>query len=87
MAFVLYFDVRKFYPVRYEWGRITHLAMVAGAAYLLFCLVDAGPYHIAWKFLLLLFFCVTLYVTGFFVPEELLAVRRLIHPASRSDPH
>jgi O-antigen/teichoic acid export membrane protein len=87
MALVLYLDVRKFYPVRYEWRRIAHLALVAGVTYLFFCLVDAGPYHIAWKFLLLLFFCITLYVTRFFVPEEMVALRRLIHPGPRSDSH
>jgi O-antigen/teichoic acid export membrane protein len=84
MALVLYVDVRKFYPVRYEWGRIAHLAAVAGVTYLLFLLVDAGPYHIPWKFFLLLFFCVALYVTRFFLPEELHALRRLIHPRSLS---
>jgi O-antigen/teichoic acid export membrane protein len=87
MALVLYLDVRKFYPVRYEWRRIAHIAAVAGVTYLFFCLVDAGPYHIAWKFLLLLFFCITLYVTRFFVPEEMVALRRLIHPGPRSDSH
>jgi O-antigen/teichoic acid export membrane protein len=85
MALVLYLEVRKFYPVRYEWGRIAHIAAVAGVTYMLFRFVDAGPYHIAWKFLLLLLFCVTLYVTGFFLPEELQALRRLIHTGSRSD--
>jgi O-antigen/teichoic acid export membrane protein len=82
MALLLYVDVRKYYPVRYEWGRIAHIAAVAGATYLLFNLVDAGAYHIAWQFLLLFFFSVALYVTRFFIPEELDALRRLIHPGS-----
>ena len=85
MAFVLYVDVRRFYPVRYEWRRIAHVAAVAGVTYLLFRLVDAGPYHIAWKTFLLFFFCVALYVTRFFIPEELYALRRLIHPRSLTD--
>jgi O-antigen/teichoic acid export membrane protein len=85
MAFVLFVDVRKFYPVQYEWRRVAHLAALAGVTYLLFRLVDAGPYHIAWKFFLLLFFCVALTLTRFFIPEELHALRRLIHPGSGTD--
>jgi O-antigen/teichoic acid export membrane protein len=80
MAFVLYFDVRKFYPVRYEWGRIVRLALAAALTYMLFRVVDAGSYHIAWKCSLILFFCLTLYLTRFFLPEELFALRRLIRP-------
>jgi O-antigen/teichoic acid export membrane protein len=87
MALVLYVDVRRFYPVQYEWRRIAHIAAVAGVTYLLFRLVDAGPYHIAWKTFLLFFFCVALYVTRFFIPEELHALRRLIHPGSLTDTH
>ena len=85
MALVLYVDVRNFYPVRYEWGRIAHLAAAAGVTYLLFLLVDAGPYHILWKFSLLLFFCAGLYLTRFFIPEELQAIRRLVHHRSLTD--
>jgi hypothetical protein len=44
--------------------------------------VDAGAYHIAWQFLLLFFFSVALYVTRFFIPEELDALRRLMHRRS-----
>ena len=85
MALVLYLDVRKFYPVRYEWGRIAHIAAVAGATYLLFRVVDAGPYHITWQFFLLFFFSLALYLTRFFIPEELHALRRLIRPRSMTD--
>jgi O-antigen/teichoic acid export membrane protein len=85
MALVLYLDVRKFYPVRYEWGRIAHIAAAAGVTYLLFLLVDAGAYHIAWDFFLLLFFCVVLAVTRFFIPDELRALRSLMHRRSRTD--
>jgi hypothetical protein len=85
MAFVLYVDVRRFYPVRYEWRRIAHVAAVAGVTYLLFRLVDAEPYHIAWKTFLLFFFCAALYVTRFFNPEELRALRRLVHRRSLTD--
>ena len=86
MALVLYFDVRKFYPVRYEWGRIARLALVAGLTYLLFLLVDAGPLQLAWKFFLLFFFVITLFLARFFVPEELRALRRLVKPRQQSDP-
>jgi hypothetical protein len=47
---------------------------------MLFRVVDAGSYHIAWKCSLILFFCLTLYLTRFFLPEELFALRRLIRP-------
>jgi O-antigen/teichoic acid export membrane protein len=77
MAAVLFFDVRRFYPVRYEWGRIARLAAVAGVTYFLFSVVDAGSYHIAWKLLLLLLFSVALYITRFFLPDEIQAFRRL----------
>ena len=85
MAIALYVDVQRFYPVRYEWGRIARLALITGVTYLLFRVVDAGAYHIAWKFFLLLFFCMTLYATRFFIPEELVALRRLMHFGSRSE--
>jgi O-antigen/teichoic acid export membrane protein len=84
MALVLYVDVQRYYPVRYEWGRIARLAAVAGVTYLLFSLVDAGAYHIAWKCFLLIFFCASLFLTRFFIPEEIHALRRLIHPLSGS---
>ncbi len=86
MALVLYLDVRRFYPVPYEWGRIARLAAAGGVTYLLFRLVDAGAYHIPWKCFLLLFFCLTLYFIRFFVPEELRSLRLLLHPGSRPDP-
>ena len=78
MAAVLYVDVNRFYPVKYEWGRILRLTAVAGVTYVLFVLVDAGTYQIVWKFFLLLFFCAGLYLTRFFLPDELLALRRTL---------
>jgi len=86
MALVLYIDVRKFYPVHYEWGRIVHLALVAGLTYLLFLLVDARPLQLAWKFFLLFFFVITLFVTRFFVPEEIRALRLMVNPRRQGDP-
>jgi O-antigen/teichoic acid export membrane protein len=84
MALVLYVDVQKFYPVTYEWGRIARLELVGGILYMLSCVVDAGEYHIAWNFLLLLLFLPALYVCGFFIPEEITALRRLLRPGPRS---
>jgi len=86
MALVLYFDARKFYPVRYEWGRIVRLASAAVLTYILFRVVDAGIYHIVWKCSLLLFFCLTLYATRFFLPEELFAMKHLIRTGPKSGP-
>ncbi len=78
MAIVLYVDVQRFYPVRYEWGRIARLAAIGSLTYFLFLFVNAGAYHIAWKSFLLLFFCASLFLTRFFLPEEITALRRLI---------
>jgi len=78
MAGVLYVDVRKYYPVPYEWGRIVRLVLVTVVTYALFALVDAGAYHVAWNLLLLLFFCGALYAFGFFVPEELRVLKDLV---------
>jgi O-antigen/teichoic acid export membrane protein len=79
MALALYVDVRRFYPVRYEWGRIAHVSLVAGGVYFLFRVVGAGSYHLLWKLFLLVAFCIVLYVSRFFLPDELQAIRRLIH--------
>jgi len=80
MAVILYIDVRKYYPVPYEWGRIARLVLVAGVTYLLFLLFGAGAYHIIWKCGLLVFFCAALYLMRFFVPDELNALRSLFRP-------
>jgi O-antigen/teichoic acid export membrane protein len=83
MAAVLYVDVRKYYSVRYEWGRIFRVAVAAGVTYVLYLTVDAGYYHIAWKIFLFFFFCFALYAFRFFNTEELLALRRSIFRGSR----
>lgn len=82
MAVVLYIDVRKYYPVTYEWGRIVRIAFVAGVTYLLFLVVDAGQFQIVWKCVLLILFFPALSLTRFFLREEIDAFRRFIHPRS-----
>ncbi|HTY58644.1 MAG TPA: polysaccharide biosynthesis C-terminal domain-containing protein, partial [Bacteroidota bacterium] len=77
MALVLYIDVRKFYPVSYEWGRIARLALVGGILFILSRVVDTGAYHIAWNCLLLLSYLPALFVSRFFIPEEIVVLRRL----------
>ena len=84
MALVLYVDVRKFYPVSYEWGRIARLALVGGILFVLSRVVDTGTYHIAWNCLLLALYLPALLVSRFFIPEEMIVFRRILRRGPRS---
>ena len=85
MAAVLYVDVRAYYPVAYEWGRIARLAVAGALAYLLFVVVDPGSYRILWKCLLLLVFVALLVLLKFFLPEEVQALRRWTRRGVQAD--
>ncbi|MEW6510908.1 MAG: oligosaccharide flippase family protein [Bacteroidota bacterium] len=77
MAAVLYVDVQRFYPVRYEWGRLARIAGAACSVLLLALAVDGGPYRIVWRIVLLVVFCALLYLSRFFTPAELRTLRAL----------
>ncbi|HTO94514.1 MAG TPA: oligosaccharide flippase family protein, partial [Bacteroidota bacterium] len=76
MATVLFVDVRGYYPVAYEWGRIARLALAGAVSFLLYMFIDAGAYEILWKCFLLVLFVVLLFLLRFFLPEELHALAR-----------
>ena len=77
MALALYRDVRKFYPVEYEWGRILKIAAAAGAVFGLHLLLDAGSLCIPWNILLVALFCGLLFVFRFFNADEKRTLRGL----------
>lgn len=86
MAVIVYFIGRRVYPVPYETGRILKIAGAAAIVFLLFQVVDAGPFGIAWKVFLLAAFVALMYAFRFFNPPEarrimaMLRMRRDAHP-------
>ena len=81
MALSLYFYIRKFYPIPYEWGRVLLILLGAGgllAANLL--LIDIGDLSATaffWRLLLLLGMPLWLILTGFFTRTERAEMTRM----------
>jgi len=81
MAFGLYFDIRRFYPIPYEWGRVLLILLGAGgllAANLL--LIDIGDLSAEAFFLRLLLLAgmpLWLWITGFFTRSERAEMKHL----------
>jgi O-antigen/teichoic acid export membrane protein len=77
MAAVLYFVVRRMYPVPYEWGRLSKILFAAAAAFALYLAVTPPLPDLLWKTLLLLLFLLLMYLMKFFVPAETAILSRL----------
>ena len=84
MALTLYFVVRRFYRVPYEWKRLLKIAIAAGVVTALYLIIDAGVYALLWKIALLLLFLLLLASMKFFVPSEIAGITRLLTRAQRS---
>ncbi|MCK5571194.1 MAG: polysaccharide biosynthesis C-terminal domain-containing protein, partial [Bacteroidetes bacterium] len=78
MALLLYTLVQKFYPIQYELGRITKIALAAVSVYAMFVFLPEGPYAVPGKAFLLILFGVMMYLMRFFIPSELKGLRALI---------
>jgi O-antigen/teichoic acid export membrane protein len=88
MAVALYFTVQRFYPVQYEFGRITKMLAAAGAVFFLYSYVNSSPWEILWKVSLVFLFLVLMYIMRFFQPSELRMIANLmrghgIHPSDQ----
>ena len=87
MAGLLYFVVRRFYPLPYEWGRLLKIAGSTAATYLLFLLLGGWESHVVVKILLLLFFLFSMFLFRFFEPAEMALLKRLVaRPSSGAEP-
>jgi O-antigen/teichoic acid export membrane protein len=78
MALAMYLTVGRFYPVAYEWVRISKISIATAAVFLVPHLVDLGKNALLGKFFLLLLFVTLLWVMRFFLPDELRALRHIL---------
>lgn len=77
MAGLLHFYAQKFYAIKYEFGRILKLAVVAAAIFYAGYYLQ-GRWMMAVKLVLLLGFPAALYLSGFFERRELDALKRVV---------
>ena len=77
MAGLLYIFAQKYYAIPYEFGRLLKLALVAAAIFA-FGYYMKGSWMVLVKCLLIVGFPLLLWLTGFFEPRELHALRRLV---------
>ena len=78
MACALYFVVQRFYPIKYELGRITKIAIAGGVVFLLYHVVRLDSFELVWKIGLLMVFLALMYWMKFFEASELKAITRLL---------
>jgi O-antigen/teichoic acid export membrane protein len=76
MACALYFVVQRFYPIKYEFDRITKIAIAGGVVFLLYHFVKLDSFEVVWKFGLLMLFVALMYGMKFFEQSELKAITR-----------
>jgi len=77
MATALYLVGQKLYPIRYEWGRLLHMASIVAVLFFVGRSVFFMP-SIPGKALLFLAYPVLLWLTHFFEKSELVAAVRLL---------
>jgi O-antigen/teichoic acid export membrane protein len=77
MAIALYFVVQRFYPVKYEFGRIVKIAVAGGVVFLLYYFVELGSFELLWKAGLLVLFVTLMYGMKFFEQSEVDALVRV----------
>jgi hypothetical protein len=76
MAVGLYFVVQRFYPIRYEFGRIGKIVLAGGVVFVLSYFVRWETFEILWKVALLVLFVALMYWMKFFEQSELRAIAR-----------
>lgn len=87
MAAVLYFIVRKIYPVEYEWERIAKISIASAIVFLLYYFVKLDSFELLWKFGLLVLFAALMYVMKFFDPSEISRLTKVFaKPRSEDTP-
>jgi O-antigen/teichoic acid export membrane protein len=77
MPVLAYVIVRRFYPVPYEWARMSKLFIISVGIYLIGMLIKTGRFwlDIALGGVLLIVWCLGLYLLRFFTQKELAAAR------------
>ncbi|MCI0708022.1 MAG: oligosaccharide flippase family protein [Ignavibacteriae bacterium] len=86
MAVGMYFVSQRFYPIRYEWGRLFRLAVAGAAVYVLSILWSVEPLSfegIAVKFLLCVSFVVLVIALKVVMPAELSSTKSAIQGTSQ----
>jgi len=76
MSVLLYFYIQRYYPIRYEWGRIVRLFLYGGIAYGLGALGVRYSSHLP-AYIISIFFPLSLLAGGFLSGGEKERVRRL----------
>jgi len=77
LAALLYLLIQKHYPVRYEWKRITLLLMTGCTVYLISTIPYLQTYWLL-KLLLIPGYFMILKWMGFYLPEEIAGIKRII---------
>lgn len=77
MAVMLYIMVQRIYPARYEWNRLTKIAVASGVVIGLYLTVPIDESNWLWKIGLFSFFTVFMYFMKFFEPDEFYFLKNL----------
>ena len=80
MAILTFIFTNRLLPIRYEWGRITKMALLAGLMIIAGRILSSGSLllNIAMKSSLLLFYFAGLVAVQFFFPIELQTIKNII---------
>jgi len=81
MCVMLYFFAQRFYPIRYEFGRLAKLAGIIGA--ILFAQHALNAEMLASKVALFLLLPLSLTLVGFFEERELNVIKKFILPSGK----
>lgn len=92
-TFAAYFSIagyygiagRRIYPIRFETGRLLRLALAFATCALIWYLVPPPAFLAAavWKLLLITLFCAQLWLSGFFLPGEVIEIKALARRVTR----
>lgn len=74
---MLYFVAQKYYPIKYELGKILKICLLSMIIFLTYVYIPL-PYASVAKLLLLVIYLVLLYVAGFFETKEIQTIKSLI---------
>ena len=76
MAIGLYVVAQKFYPMKYEFGRLVKITISGVVVFCLYYFVRLDAFEVLWKVGLLVLFGVLMYFLKFFEPTEMKAITR-----------
>ena len=86
MAIGLYIVGQRFYPMKYEIGRLLKIAAAGVAVFSLYYFVRLDTFEVVWKFGLLVLFGLLMYLLRFFEPDEIKAITRRFSRQASRDP-